>query len=49
VKPQATPVEELIRLMGESAERFAAILAEALPGLEEADFAPAGTVYRFEQ
>jgi 5'-methylthioadenosine phosphorylase len=49
VKAQATPVEELIRLMGESTGRFAAVLAEALPGLEGLDLAPPGVVYRFEQ
>jgi purine nucleoside phosphorylase len=44
-----TPVAELIRLMGESTATFAAVLAAALPRLEGAQLAPAGTVYRFEQ
>lgn len=48
VKEQATPVEELIRLMGESTARFAAVLAEALPRLGEMDLRPPGVVYRFE-
>ena len=49
VKPQATPVEELIRLMGESTGRFAAVLAEALPGLDPDALEPSGIVYRFER
>lgn len=48
VKPTATPVEELVRLMGESTSRFATILAAALPRLADADIAPAGTVLRFD-
>jgi 5'-methylthioadenosine phosphorylase len=49
VKPIPTPVEELIRLMGESTARFAAVLRAALPRLEGADLEPPGVVYRFEQ
>jgi purine nucleoside phosphorylase len=49
VTAQPTPVEELIRLMGESTGTFAAVLAEALPTLEGAQLAPAGVVYRFER
>jgi purine nucleoside phosphorylase len=49
ISPDPTPVEELIRLMGESTATFAAVLAAALPRLEGAELAPAGTVYRFEQ
>jgi purine nucleoside phosphorylase len=49
VRPEATPVEELIRLMGESTGRFAAVLREALPRLDAAQLAAPGTVYRFEQ
>ena len=48
IADQATPVEVLIRLMGESASRFAAVLAAALPTLETAEIAPPGVVYRFE-
>jgi purine nucleoside phosphorylase len=47
VQSQATPVEELIRLMGESTARFAAVLARALPGLVGVDVPPVGVVYRF--
>jgi 5'-methylthioadenosine phosphorylase len=49
VSPDPTPVEELIRLMGESTATFAAVLAAALPKLHGAELAPAGTVYRFER
>jgi 5'-methylthioadenosine phosphorylase len=49
VKPKATPVEELIRLMGESTGRFAAVLAAALPKLAETEITPPGVVFRFEQ
>jgi len=43
-----TPVEELIRLMGESTGRFAAILAAALPGLAATTPGAPGIVYRFD-
>lgn len=49
VSPDPTPVEELIRLMGESPTLFAAVLAAALPSLAVGDIPPTGTVYRFEQ
>jgi purine nucleoside phosphorylase len=49
IGPDPTPVEELIRLMGESTATFAAVLAAALPRIGGAKLAPAGTVYRFEQ
>lgn len=49
VKPDPTPVPELIRLMGESTAVFAAVLRAALPGLDAATLAPPGTVYRFER
>jgi purine nucleoside phosphorylase len=48
VKPTATPVDELVRLMGESTGRFAAVLAAALPSLAETDLAPVGALLRFE-
>ena len=48
VSDEPTPVEELLRLMGESTGVFASVLAEALPGLQEAEIAPPGMVYRFE-
>jgi purine nucleoside phosphorylase len=49
VREEATPVEELVRLMGESTVTFAAVLGAALPGLDDVDIAPPGVVYRFEQ
>jgi purine nucleoside phosphorylase len=48
VKPVATSVEELARLMGESTGRFTAVLAAALPGLDGVDLQPPGMVFRFE-
>ncbi|MFL5820289.1 MAG: MTAP family purine nucleoside phosphorylase [Solirubrobacteraceae bacterium] len=48
VKPVATPPAEMIRLMGESSARFAAVLAAAVPALEGVDLPAAGIVYRFE-
>jgi len=49
VKPgEPTPVEELISLMGQSATIFADVLQKALPSLEAATPAAAGTVYRFD-
>jgi 5'-methylthioadenosine phosphorylase len=49
VRPEATPVEELIRLMGESTGTFAAVLRTALPRLDSPELETPGTVYRFEQ
>jgi purine nucleoside phosphorylase len=48
VKDEATPVEELLRLIGASTEVFASVLARALPQLEAHDPKPPGTIYRFE-
>lgn len=42
-----TPVEEIARLMAESAGVFAAVLAGALPRLAAEPPAPTGVVYRF--
>jgi len=47
VQSQPTPVEELIRLMGESTARFAAVLVHALPRLVGVEVPPVGVVYRF--
>lgn len=47
VKQEATPVQELIALMGESTARFAAVLAVTLPELAGVELSPAGVVYRF--
>jgi purine nucleoside phosphorylase len=44
-----TPVSELIELMGRSAPIFADVLLGALPRVERAPPAPAGTVYRFDR
>jgi 5'-methylthioadenosine phosphorylase len=49
IAAEPTPVEELIRLMGESTGTFAAVLLAALPRLDAAELAPPGVVYRFEQ
>jgi purine nucleoside phosphorylase len=48
VRPEATPVEELLRLIGASTAVFSAVLAEALSLLAVAAPTPPGTVYRFE-
>jgi purine nucleoside phosphorylase len=48
VKDNATPVEELLRLIGASSDVFASVLAAALPELERTEPAPAGVLYRFE-
>jgi purine nucleoside phosphorylase len=48
VKEEATPVEELVRLIGASTEAFESVLARALPGLTEREPRAPGTVYRFE-
>ena len=47
VKPEATPVEELMRLIGASGETFATTLARAVPRAAAADLAPVGTHVRF--
>ena len=44
----ATPVEELVELMGRSSALFASVLQAALPRLASAEIAPAGTVLRFD-
>jgi purine nucleoside phosphorylase len=48
VKEEATPVGELLRLIGASTEVFATVLAEAVPKLEGQKLTPPGTIYRFE-
>jgi purine nucleoside phosphorylase len=48
VKEEATPVEELLRLIGASTDVFASVLARTLPQLEAHDPRPPGTIYRFE-
>jgi purine nucleoside phosphorylase len=49
VRDEATPVEELLRLMGESTGTFARVLEATLPLLEGREPAAPGVVYRFEQ
>src|SRR6185312_6894183 len=48
VKDESTPVDELLRLIGVSAEVFARVLALTLPKLVGRRPAPPGTLYRFE-
>jgi purine nucleoside phosphorylase len=48
VKEEATPVEELMRLIGASSATFAATLEAAVPKLAAADLAPVGTHFRFD-
>ncbi len=45
----ATPVAELVRLIGASAEVFAQVLAAAASALPGRPLTPPGTVYRFER
>jgi 5'-methylthioadenosine phosphorylase len=47
VQDEATPVEELMRLIGASSGTFATTLAEAVPRLAAADLEPVGTHFRF--
>jgi purine nucleoside phosphorylase len=48
VQPEPTPVEELIRLVGESGAAFAKTLAAAVPRVTGADPEPVGTHFRFD-
>jgi purine nucleoside phosphorylase len=48
VKDEATPVEELLRLIGASTGVFASVLSRALPQLTRYAPRPPGTIYRFE-
>ena len=49
VAEEATPVEELLQLIGRSGEVFSAVLAEALPRLDAGALEPVGVNYRFEE
>ena len=49
VKAEATPLAELMRLIGQSTEAFAAVLAEAIPRAAAGAAAASGIVYRFEE
>src|SRR5437763_9813277 len=48
VKEEATPVEELLRLIGESSQVFASVLAATLALLPGRELEPPGVMYRFE-
>jgi 5'-methylthioadenosine phosphorylase len=48
VRPESTPVEELIRLIGASGDTFASTLAAAVPRIEADKLAPVGTFFRFD-
>jgi 5'-methylthioadenosine phosphorylase len=48
VKEEATPVSELVRLIGESTSIFARVVSVALPMLAGRNPAPTGTMYRFD-
>jgi 5'-methylthioadenosine phosphorylase len=48
VKDEATPVEELLRLIGASTDVFASALAHTLPKLRESAPNAPGVIYRFE-
>ncbi len=47
VKPEPTPVETLLEMMGRSTDVFAAVLREAVPRAAAAQVTPPGTVFRF--
>ena len=49
VSEEATPVEELLRLIEASKDVFRDVVARALPRLSGAAIEPPGVVYRFEQ
>jgi purine nucleoside phosphorylase len=48
VKADATPVDELIRLIGASGETFASTLAAAVPKIDADALEPVGTFFRFD-
>jgi 5'-methylthioadenosine phosphorylase len=48
VKEEATPVDELLRLIRASREAFASTLARAVPALAEAELPPVWTHYRID-
>jgi purine nucleoside phosphorylase len=48
VQDVATPVQELIRLIGASPEALAATLAAAVPRVQRAELGPVGTHFRFD-
>jgi purine nucleoside phosphorylase len=48
VREEATPVEELLRLIGASSEVFSSVLGATLPRLASREPRPPGVIYRFE-
>jgi purine nucleoside phosphorylase len=48
VMEEATPVDELLRLIRASTDTFAAVLAAAVPQLAGRELKPAGVMYRFD-
>ena len=48
VQDEATPVSELVRLIGASTETFATTLAASVPLAASAELAPVGTHFRFD-
>jgi 5'-methylthioadenosine phosphorylase len=48
VSEEATPVEELLRLIGASKDVFRSVLSHALPRVAAADPSPSGVMYRFD-
>jgi 5'-methylthioadenosine phosphorylase len=48
VSEQATPVDELLRLIGASKDVFRSVLSHALPRVAAAEIAPSGVMYRFD-
>ncbi len=49
VAEEATPVEELLRLVGASKEVFRSVLGHTLPKLEDAEISPPGVMYSFDE
>jgi purine nucleoside phosphorylase len=48
VSEEATPVEELLRLIGASKDVFRSVLSHALPKVATAEISPPGVMYRFD-
>ena len=48
VSEDATPVEELLRLIGASKDVFRSVLSHALPKVAAAEISPSGVMYRFD-
>jgi 5'-methylthioadenosine phosphorylase len=48
VSEEATPVEELLRLIGASKDVFRSVLSHALPKVAAGEISPPGVMYRFD-